>query len=113
MPRVNLAAGLTSLRASVAELATRLGRRRLLAIALVLVLIASPWPPLTIVALVAYIVTALALPGLTVALLPLSAPFAYWPKHFAVATFPVVELLLLVALATTLLWVVMRWQRQA
>ncbi|MGN6755989.1 MAG: O-antigen ligase family protein [Thermomicrobiales bacterium] len=113
MPRVNLAAGLTSLRASVAELATRLGRRRLLAIALVLVLIASPWPPLTIVALVAYIVTALALPGLTVALLPLSAPFAYWPKHFYVATFPVVELLLLVALATTLLWVVMRWQRQA
>jgi O-antigen ligase len=113
MPRVNLAAGLTSLRASVAELATRLGRRRLLAIALVLVLIASPWPPLTIVALVAYIVTALALPGLTVALLPLSAPFAYWPKHFYVATFPVVELLLLVALATTVLRASVRWRRQA
>ncbi|MGN6361003.1 MAG: hypothetical protein ACTHNK_11515, partial [Thermomicrobiales bacterium] len=47
VPRINLAAGLTGLRASGAELVARLGRRRLLAITLVLVLIASPWPPLT------------------------------------------------------------------
>jgi putative inorganic carbon (hco3(-)) transporter len=112
-PRVNLAAGLAGLRTGGADLVARLGRRRLLAIVLVLVLIASPWPPLTIVALVAYLVTALSLPGLTVALLPLSAPFAYWPKHFYVATFPVIELLLVIALATTALMAARHWQRQA
>lgn len=82
----------------------RHGPRRLAAIGLVLALIASPWPPLTIVALAAYALLTLRQPGLTVALLPLSAPFAYLPKTLVLGrtlSLPVAELLLLLALATT------------
>ncbi|HET8630536.1 MAG TPA: O-antigen ligase family protein [Thermomicrobiales bacterium] len=76
------------------------GPARLAGIALVAVALASPWPPLTLVALVAYAVVAFKRPGLTTALIPLCAPFAYVPKRFYGPEFPVVELLLLLALAT-------------
>lgn len=89
------------------------GQRRLLALALLLLSIASPWPPLTIVALIAYAIVAFLDPGLTTALLPLAAPFAYRPKSFYGPEFPVVELLLLLALATSALHLLLRWRREA
>jgi O-antigen ligase len=97
----------------VREPAGRLGRRRLQAIGLVLVLIASPWPPLTAVALVAYVVVAFKMPGVTTALLPLTLPFAYQPKSLFGPQFPAVELLLLIALATSGLQLLARWRRAA
>jgi putative inorganic carbon (HCO3(-)) transporter len=107
-----LLAGTTGLRASAAALAARLGRQRLLAIGFLLVLIASPWPPLSALALLAYAVVAFSDPGLTTALLPLAAPFAYRPKSFFGPEFPVVELLLLLALATSGVQVLLRWRRE-
>src|SRR5262245_24389916 len=90
----------TAARGGVRGGGERLGLRRLLAIGLVLVLIASPWPPLTAGALVTYVITAFMTPGVTTALIPLTLPFAYQPKNLFGPQFPVVELLLLVALAT-------------
>ncbi|MFN8515136.1 MAG: O-antigen ligase family protein [Chloroflexia bacterium] len=95
------------------ELVERLGRQRLLAIGLVLVLIVSPWPPLTLAALAAYVVVAFKTPGVTTALIPLAFPFAYQPKSLFGPLFPVVELLLLVALATSGVQVLARWRRAA
>lgn len=95
------------------EGATRLGRQRLLAIGLVLVLLVSPWPPLTLAALAAYALVTLKTPGLTTALIPLAFPFAYRPKDLFGPDFPVVELLLLVALATSALQLLVAWQRTA
>ena len=95
---------------------TEQGPRRLAAIGLILLMLASPWPPLTVLALVAYVATTLFEPGLTVALLPLSAPFAYRPKAILGAdgpVFPVVELLLLVALLTSGLALARYWRRAA
>jgi putative inorganic carbon (HCO3(-)) transporter len=105
-------AGTAGLRASAASLAARLGWRRLLAIALLLILIASPWPPLSALALLAYAVVAFGDPGLTTALLPLAAPFAYQPKDFFGPELPVVELLLLLALATSGVQLLLRWRRE-
>ena len=93
--------GVAAARDGVRDVAGRLGRQRLLAIGLVLVLIASPWPPLTVAALAAYLVVAFKAPGVTTALVPLTLPFAYQPKSLFGPLFPVVELLLLVALATS------------
>ena len=95
------------------ELAAQLGRRRLLAIGLLLLLLASPWPPLTVAALAAYVVVAFKLPGLTTALLPLAFPFAYQPKSLFGPEFPVVELLLLVGLATSGVQLLAVWRRTA
>lgn len=95
------------------EVLVPFGPRRLAAIGLVLVLIASPWPHLTVAALAAYVLLTLKQPGLTVALLPLSAPFAYVPKDLFGPDFPVVELLLLVALLTGALQLVARWRGHA
>ena len=107
-----LLAGTAGLRASAASLAAKLGWQRLLAIALLLVLIASPWPSLSALALLAYAVVAFSDPGLTTALLPLAAPFAYQPKAFFGPEFPVVELLLLLALATSGVQLLLRWRRE-
>lgn len=89
------------------------GRWRVAAVGLLLILIASPWPPLTVAALVAYLAVTLKQPGLTVALLPFAAPFAYVPKDLFGPSLPVVELLLLVAIITSGLQLVVRWRRQA
>jgi len=85
-----------------------------------LILLASPWPPLTIVALLAYLVVAWNDPGWTTALIPLAAPFAYVPKAFpsprsldSSIFFPVIELLLLIALATSALQILRHWRREA
>jgi len=102
-----------ALRARTQATVERLGRQRLLAIALLLLLIASPWAPLTLVALAAYAIVTFRDPGLTVALLPLAAPFAYQPKRFFGPEFPVVELLLVLALATSVLHLLLRWRREA
>ena len=105
------------------DLLARLGPTGLGAIALLAVLLASPWPPLSLLALAGYAVLTWRRPGLTVALLPLAMPFAYQPKGIYVPRFqaaepqvrlielhfPVVELLLLLALATTALHLVLRW----
>ena len=96
-------------RAGVAQL----GVQRLLAIVLVLVLVASPWPPLTIAALLAFAVATFRTPGVTTALIPLAFPFAYRPKDFYGPAFPVVELLLLLALATSGLQMLFAWRRAA
>lgn len=103
----------TALRTRALAMLERLGRQRLLAIVLLFVLIASPWAPLSLIALVAYAIVAFRDPGLTVALLPLAAPFAYQPKHFFGPEFPVVELLLVLALATSVLHLLLRWRREA
>jgi O-antigen ligase len=91
----------------------RVGRQRLLAIALLLLLIASPWAPLALITLAAYAIVTFRDPGLTVALLPLAAPFAYQPKHLFGPEFPVVELLLVLALATSALHLLLRWRHAA
>ena len=103
----------TALRTRALAMLERLGHQRLLAIVLLFVLIASPWAPLSLIALVAYAIVAFRDPGLTVALLPLAAPFAYQPKHFFGPEFPVVELLLVLALATSVLHLLLRWRREA
>ncbi len=100
-------------RAAVREVVAQLGRQRLLAIGLLLVLLASPWPPLTAAALAAYFVVAFKLPGLTTALIPLAFPFAYQPKSLFGPEFPVVELLLLIALATSGVQLLVAWRRTA
>jgi len=102
-----------ALRAQVLGALELLGRQRLLGIALLLLLIASPWAPLTFVALIAYAIVTFRDPGLTVALLPLAAPFAYQPKRFFGPEFPVVELLLVLALTTSALHLLLRWRREA
>lgn len=102
-----------TLRARVSAALEAPGRHRLPAIVPLLILIASPWAPLTLLALVAYAVVAFRDPGLTVALLPLAAPFAYRPKHFFGPEFPVVELLLVLALATSAIHLLLRWRREA
>lgn len=105
--------GMAGAQEGLREIVTRLGRQRLLAIGLVLVLIASPWPPLTIVALLAYVVVTFKTPGVTTALIPLAFPFAYQPKSLFGPQFPVVELLLLIALGTSGLQLLVRWRRAA
>ena len=102
-----------ALRAQALAAIERFGRQRLLAIVLLLLLIASPWAPLSLLALVAYAVVTFRDPGLTVALLPLAAPFAYQPKRFFGPEFPVVELLLVLALATSALHLLLRWRRES
>jgi putative inorganic carbon (HCO3(-)) transporter len=104
---------IATLHARAMAVVEQLGPQRLLAIAILLVLIASPWAPLSLLALVAYAVVAFRDPGLTVALLPLATPFAYQPKHFFRPEFPVVELLLVLALATSTLHLLLRWRREA
>lgn len=96
-----------------------LGTQRLLALTLVLVLIASPWPLLTIAALLAYALVAVKTPEVTTALIPLAFPFAYRPKDFSFPflpyrpEFPVVELLLFFALATSGLQLLLAYRRAA
>ncbi len=102
-----------SLRARLLAAVEDVGRQRLLGIALLLLLLASPWAPLSLFALIAYALVAFRDPGLTVALLPLAAPFAYQPKRFFGPMFPVVELLLVLALATSALHLLLRWRREA
>lgn len=99
--------------AATREGIARLGRQRLLALGLVLVLLLSPWPPLTIATLLAYAAVTFKTPGVTTALIPLTFPFAYRPKDFYGPVFPVVELLLLIALATSGLQLLLAWQRAA
>lgn len=118
--RRSLAEGSANLRAATVALVERVGRQRLLALLCLLLLIASPWPLLSIIALVAYIAVAWNDPGWTTALIPLAAPFAYVPKAFpsprsleSSLFFPVIELLLLIALATSLLQLLRRWRREA
>ena len=89
------------------------GRQRALALALLLLLIASPWAPLSLAALAAYAIVTVRDPGITVALLPLAAPFAYQPKRFFGPEFPIVELLLVLALTTSALHLLLRWRREA
>jgi len=108
-----LRATLSGARGGTVRLLARVGRQRALACTLVLLLLASPWPPLTLLALCAYIVVAFNQPGLTTALIPLTAPFAYRPKDLLGPDFPVIELLLLIALATSGLHLLLRWRREA
>lgn len=84
-----------------------------MAITLLLLLIASPWPPLTFIVLVAYAIATFRDPGLSTALLPLATPFAYRPKSFYGPEFPVVELVLLLAVATSVFHLLLRWRREA
>jgi hypothetical protein len=119
-PQGILARGIDRVRSSATALAERTGRRRLLAFLFLLVIVASPWPALTILALLAYLAVAWNDPGWTVALLPLTAPFAYQPKGFpsprspdSTLLFPAIELLLLIALATTALHLLRHWRREA
>lgn len=119
-PQGILARGIDRVRSSATALAERTGRRRLLAFLFLLVIVASPWPPLTILALLAYLAVAWNDPGWTVALLPLTTPFAYQPKGFpsprspdSTLLFPAIELLLLIALATTALHLLRHWRREA
>lgn len=108
------AAGLLALAAEWwLELERRHGRWRLAAAGLLVLLLVSPFPALTVAALVAYLVVTLKQPGLTVALLPFAAPFAYAPKDLFGPRVPVVELLLLIALGTGGLQLLVRWRRQA
>jgi O-antigen ligase len=111
---------ITALRARAATVAEQIGRRRLLALALFLLVIVSPWPPLTALLLLGYAAVAWNDPGWTVALLPLAAPFAYRPKGLpnpraldSVLLFPAIELFLLIALATSALYLLGRWRREA
>lgn len=110
--RVYLDTALAMGRALWDTLAARYGAPRLVAIGLVFLLLASPWAPLTALALVGYVAVTLRRPGLTVALLPLTVPFAYQPKDLFGPQFPVVELLLLVALATSGLALGNAWLRR-
>lgn len=91
----------------------RYGARQLAAIGLILVLLVSPWPALTVLALAAYAGVTLQQPGLTVALIPFCAPFAYRPKDLFGLSFPVVELLLLLALLGSGRQLVVHWRQQA
>lgn len=111
---------LAAIRTGALAFAEQVGRRRLLALALFLLVIISPWPPLTILLLLGYIAVAWNDPGWTVALLPLAAPFAYRPKEIpnprtfdSVLLFPAIELFLLIALATSALYLLGRWRREA
>ncbi|HEY8601634.1 MAG TPA: O-antigen ligase family protein [Thermomicrobiales bacterium] len=112
--------GSADLRAAAVALAKRIGRQRLLALLFLLIVIASPWPPLSIIALLAYVTVTWSDPGWTTALIPLAAPFAYVPKAFpsprapdSSIFFPVIELLLLIALATSALHILRHWRREA
>ncbi len=118
--RHSLTNGSADLRAAATALVGRIGRQRLLALLFLLILIASPWPLLSIVALLAYFAVAWNDPGWTTALIPLAAPFAYVPKAFpsprsldSSIFFPVIELLLLIALATSALQLLRHWRREA
>lgn len=95
------------------DLARRHGRRRVAAAGLLVLMLISPFPALTVAALAAYLVVTLKQPGLTVALLPFAAPFAYAPKDLFGPRVPVVELLLLIALGAGGLQLLVRWRRQA
>ncbi len=90
----------------------RHGPWRIAAAGLLLVLVASPWPPLTVAALAAYLIVTLKQPGLTVALLPFAAPFAYAPKDLFGPRLPAVELLLLIALLAGAVQLAVRGRRQ-
>ncbi len=100
--------------------AEQVGRRRLLALLVFLLIIVSPWPPLTLLLLLGYLGVAWHEPGWTVALIPLAAPFAYRPKGLpnprsldGTLLFPAIELFLLIALATAALALLGHWRREA
>ena len=110
----------TALRDAVLAFAEQVGRRRLLALFVFLLIIVSPWPPLTLLLLLGYLAVAHNDPGWTVALIPLAAPFAYRPKGLpnpraldSTLLFPAIELFLLIALATTALALFGHWRREA
>lgn len=77
------------------------GRERLLLIAIVALLLISPWSITNALLLVGLLFLASREPGFATALLPATAPFAYQPKVLFGPQFPVVELLLLGALTGT------------
>lgn len=109
-----------ALRGAALAFTEELGRRRLLAVLLFSLIIVSPWPPLTLLLLLGYLGVAWDDPGWTVALIPLAAPFAYRPKSLpnprsldSTFLFPAIELFLLIALATTALYLLGHWRREA
>lgn len=77
------------------------GRDRLVLMAIVALLLASPWSMTNALLLAGMLFLATREPGFATAILPATAPFAYQPKVLFGPQFPVVELLLLGALAGT------------
>lgn len=76
----------------------RHGRDRLLMLAAVAVLLASPWSTSNFILAAVMLVLVVRDPGFGTALAPFAAPFAYQPKVFFGPRFPVIELLVLGAL---------------
>lgn len=99
--RFALDLALASGSALLASVRAKRSRERLVLIAIVALLLASPWSIANALLLVGLLFLATREPGFATALLPATAPFAYQPKVLFGPQFPVVELLLLGALAGT------------